>query len=83
VISDVTVPEERGGALGFADLITSASSAGGALAGAFILEASGVAIVGVVMACLLVPVLLLVLPLRESAPGRWKAGRAADVRATP
>jgi MFS family permease len=71
VISDVTDPAERGGALGFADLVTSATSAGGALAGGFILESSGVAVVGVIMACLLVPVLVLVFPLREPKPGRW------------
>jgi MFS family permease len=76
VISDITRPEERGGALGFADLVTSASSAAGALAGGFVLEASGVAVVGVIMATLLVPVLFLVLPLRESSPGRWALAKA-------
>lgn len=76
VISDITRPEERGGALGFADLVTSASSAAGALAGGFVLEASGVAVVGVIMASLLVPVLFLVLPLREPSPGRWAVARA-------
>jgi MFS family permease len=73
VISDITRPEERGGALGFADLVTSASSAAGALAGGFVLEASGVAVVGIIMAALLVPVLFLVVPLREPSPGRWAA----------
>lgn len=77
VISDVTRPEERGGALGFADLVTSASSATGALAGAFVLEASGIAVVGIIMAALLVPVLFLVLPLREPSPGRWAVARAS------
>lgn len=73
VISDITRAEERGGALGFADLVTSASSAVGALAGGFVLEASGIAVVGVIMATLLVPVLMLVVPLREPSPGRWGA----------
>jgi MFS family permease len=77
VISDVTDPAERGGALGFADLVTSAASAGGALAGGFILESSGVAVVGVIMACLLVPVLVLVLPLREPKPGRFAVQASA------
>lgn len=77
VISDITRPEERGGALGFADLVTSASSAAGALAGGFVLEASGIAVVGIIMAALLVPVLMLVIPLREPSPGRWTAAARA------
>ncbi len=81
VISDVTTPEERGGALGFADLVTSAASAAGALSAGFVLEASGIAVVGTIMAALLVPVLLLVLPLRESSPGHWVVGRTAGARA--
>jgi MFS family permease len=78
VISDVTRPEERGAALGFADLVTSTSSAIGALAGAFVLESSGIAVVGIIMAALLIPVLILVLPLREPAPGRWALARAGS-----
>jgi MFS family permease len=80
VISDLTRPEERGGALGFTDLLTSAASAGGALAGGFVLEAAGIFVVGVAMAALMVPVLLLVLPLHEPRPGRWAvpATAAAD-----
>lgn len=81
VISDLTRPEERGGALGFTDLFTSAASAGGALAGGFVLESAGIAVVGAAMAALMLPVLLLVAPLRELKPGRWAvpAAAAADV----
>jgi MFS family permease len=70
-ISDLTTAGERGGALGFADLSTSVASAVGALAGGFVLESSGIAVVGIAMAVLMVPVLALVAPLREPSPGRW------------
>jgi MFS family permease len=75
-ISDLTQARERGGALGFTDLFTSLSAAVGGLAGGLVLESSGVAVVGVAMAALMVPALLLVLPLREPAPGRWRVGGA-------
>jgi len=71
VISDLTQPAERGGALGFTDLVTSLAAATGALAGGFVLESSGIAVVGVAMAVLMVPALVLVLGLREPRPGRW------------
>ncbi len=77
VISDLTTAEERGGALGMADLFTSAAAAAGALAGGFVLESAGLGLVGVVMASLMIPVVLLVLPLHEPAPGRWRGGRPA------
>jgi MFS family permease len=70
-ISDLTAVRERGGALGFTDLFTSLASAIGALSGGFVLEAAGIAVVGLTMAVLMLPVLLMVLPLREPAPGRW------------
>ena len=70
-ISDLTTAGERGGALGFTDLSTSVASAVGALAGGFVLESSGIAVVGIVMAVLMVPALALVAPLREPSPGRW------------
>ncbi len=70
-ISDVTAAHERGGALGFTDLFTSLASALGALSGAFVLEAAGIAVVGAAMAALILPVLIMVLPLREPSPGRW------------
>jgi MFS family permease len=78
VISDLTTAEERGGALGLADLFTSAAAAVGALAGGFVLESAGLGLVGIVMASLMIPVVLLVLPLHEPAPGRWQ-GRPGAV----
>lgn len=76
-ISDLTSAAERGGALGFTDLFSSLASAGGGLAGGVVLESAGIAVVGVAMAALMVPALLLVAPLREPAPGRWAAAGAA------
>ncbi len=70
-ISDLTSPTERGGALGFTDLVTSLAAAVGALAGGFVLESSGIAVVGIAMAVLMIPALVLVFPLREPSPGRW------------
>lgn len=82
VVSDLTTAEERGGALGAADLFTSGAAAAGVLGSGFVLESSGLALVGIVMAALMVPVLLLVLPLREGSPGRWTP-RAAPVADEP
>jgi MFS family permease len=73
VISDVTHATERAGALGFVDLVAALSAAVGALAGGFALDAVGFAWVGAAVAALIVPVLVLVVPLREPAPGRWAA----------
>jgi len=53
------------------------AAAAGVLASGFVLESSGLALVGITMAALMVPVVLLVLPLREAAPGRWRLGPAA------
>jgi len=77
MISDLTTAEERAGALGFTDLLASLAAVAGALAAGFLLEGVGFWVVGVSMAALLVPVLALVLPLRESSPGRWGTGAAA------
>ncbi len=76
-ISDLTTAGERGGALGFTDLATSVAAAVGALAGGFVLESSGIAIVGIAMAALMLPALALVAPLREPSPGRWVAPEPA------
>jgi MFS family permease len=81
VISDLTSADERAGTLGLADLSTSLCAAAGVLGSGFVLESAGLAVVGAVAAALMVPVCLLVLPLREPAPGRWAtpalAGKAA------
>ena len=71
IVSDVTDPLERSGALGFTDLLVSLSSAVGGLVGGALLEAGGYPALAVGVAMALVPVLAVVLPLREEAPGRW------------
>ncbi len=73
VVSDLTQPGERAGALGLIDLVTALSSALGVLGGAALLQATSFPTLAVVaLALLLVPAGLL-LPLREPAPGRWDA----------
>ncbi len=78
-ISDLTSVAERGGALGFTDLFAAIASASGGLIGAFVLEAAGISVVGVIMATLLAVALLMVVPLREPSPGRWRLGPSALV----
>ena len=80
VVADLTTAEERGTALGASDLFTSLAAAAGVLASGFVLESAGLGLVGIVMAGLMVPVVLLVLPLREPSPGHWatRARRIAD-----
>jgi MFS family permease len=80
VVADLTNAEERGTALGASDLFTSLAAAAGVLASGFVLESAGLGLVGIVMAALMVPVVLLVLPLREPSPGRWatRGGIIAD-----
>lgn len=77
VVSDVTEPSERAGALGLTDLLVSGSSALGGLLGGVLLEAGGFRTLTLVVAALFVPVLALVLPLRERAAGSWVDRRAA------
>ena len=71
VVSDVTSPAERSGALGLTDLLVSISSGTGALLGGVVLEAGGFRTLTLLVAALFVPVLALVAPLREPEPGRW------------
>lgn len=78
IVSDVTDPLERSGALGFTDLLVSLSSAVGGLAGGALLEAGGYPALAVGVAMALVPVLAVVLPLREEAPGRWALPAPAE-----
>ena len=77
VVSDVTSPAERSGALGLTDLLVSLSSGTGALLGGVVLEAGGFRTLTLLVAALFVPVLALVLPLREPEPGRWRAPTVA------
>jgi MFS family permease len=78
IVSDVTDPLERSGALGFTDLLVSLSSAVGGLVGGALLEAGGYPALAVGVAMALVPVLAVVLPLREEAPGRWALPAPAE-----
>jgi MFS family permease len=67
VISDITAPNERAGALGFTDLLVNLSSAAAGLIGGAVLEAAGYGLLGVVLAALVAIALILVARLREPA----------------
>jgi MFS family permease len=67
VVSDLSAPVERAGALGLTDLIGSLSAAVGVLSGAVVLEAGGVPALAVGALVLLGGVVSLVLWLREPA----------------
>ncbi len=60
VISDVTSPRERAGALGFTDLLASACSATAGLVGALVLEAAGYRTLALGMAVLVAAVMVVV-----------------------
>jgi MFS family permease len=70
VISDITAPNERAGALGFTDLLVSLTSAAAGLTGGIVLEAAGYGPLGVGLAVLVAGALILVARLREPAPIR-------------
>jgi MFS family permease len=67
----VTTPAERGGALGFTDLLVSAASAVGGLGGGLLLDLASFRSLTIVVAAALIPVLLVVAPLREREPGEF------------
>jgi MFS family permease len=67
VVSDVTGPGERAGALGLLDLVAASAAAVGALASGFMLELIGYASVGWTVAVLLIPVSLMASRMREPA----------------
>jgi MFS family permease len=74
VISDITAPNERAGALGLTDLLISASSAVAGLAGGIVLEAAGYGALGVGLAALVAVALVGVARLREPAASGVPAG---------
>lgn len=80
-VSDMSTPWERGGALGVTDLVASLSSGVGAIAGAMLLRAAGLPVLGVAALALLALVVALLVPLREPSPGRWEP--AAERTANP
>ena len=65
LISDITAPNERAGALGFTDLLISLTSAAAGLGGGIVLEAAGYGPLGVGLAVLVAAALVLVARLRE------------------
>ena len=70
VISDLTAPNERAGALGLTDLLISVTSAAAGLTGGIVLDAAGYGALGVALAGLVAVALLVVVRLREpSAAG--------------
>jgi MFS family permease len=73
VLSDLTSPAERAGALGLADLVASLTAATGVLTGGFLFEGTGFAPLAWAAIAFLVIPLTLVLALREPSPGRWPA----------
>jgi MFS family permease len=66
LISDLTTPTERGGALGFTDLLVSLSSAFAGLAGAFVFEGAGFGVLGLLVAGAVLAVALSVARLRPA-----------------
>jgi MFS family permease len=76
VVSDLTEPAERASALGLIDLVTALTSAVGVLGGAALLQATTFPTLAVVALALLVVPAVMLLPLREPAPGRWDAASA-------
>ena len=64
VISDVTTPAERAGALGFTDLFVSICSAVAGLISGVVLEIAGYAVLGAITAGLVTVVLVVVLRMR-------------------
>jgi MFS family permease len=71
IISDVTTAIERAGALGFTDSTTGLAPAVGGLCGGFVVDTTGFAVLGVTAAAMILPVVLLLLPLRELHSGQW------------
>jgi MFS family permease len=74
VISDITAPNERAGALGLTDLLTSLTSAVAGLAGGLLLEAAGYGTLGIALAGLVAVALILVVRLREPSPAGVPTG---------
>jgi MFS family permease len=74
VISDMTAPNERAGALGLTDLLISLTSAVAGLAGGIVLDAAGYGTLGVALAALVAVALIVVVRLREPSPAGVPTG---------
>ena len=68
MISDLTAPHERGGALGFNDLLVAAASATAGFVGGFVFDGAGFRVLAAGVAAVVLAVVLLVLRMREGAP---------------
>jgi MFS family permease len=68
VISDLTEPRERAGALGFSDLVVSGSSAVAGFASGIVFEAAGFRVLGVGVAALVLVAILTVVRWRAPVP---------------
>lgn len=68
VISDITRPVERGGALGFTDLLVAAGSATAGFASGFVFEGAGFRVLSLAVATIVLVVVLAVLRVREPDP---------------
>lgn len=79
VVSDLSAPAERAGALGLLDLLAGLAAGGGVLASAGMLELIGLRGLGLVALALLTVPFLLLVGLREPTPGAWEA----DARIAP
>jgi MFS family permease len=69
VISDITAPDERAGALGFTDLLVSLTSAAAGLAGGIVLETAGYGPLAVGLAALVGAALLVIARMRTTVAG--------------
>jgi MFS family permease len=78
VISDLTAPSERAGALGFNDLLVSGSSALAGLGSGFVFEGVGFGVLGFGVAVLVLVVVLAVARLRDPVPARVDPANVAS-----
>lgn len=65
MISDLTAPHERGGALGFNDLLVAAAAATAGFAGGFVFDGAGYRVLAAGVAAMVLIVVLLVIRMRD------------------
>jgi MFS family permease len=71
VVSDLAAPAERAGALGLTDLVAASTGSAGVLGSALLLEVADFGTLVTVAIGFLVPPVVLLLRVREEAPGSW------------
>lgn len=74
IVSDITQPDERGGALGFIDLVVGVTSAVASFGAAFLFEGFGFRTLGVVIASLMLVAIVSVLRWKVTAHAHPPAG---------